>query len=170
MSRAEVGDRIIVNFVEEPTFERFDSDDWPYHITLLPWYKIDDSKLINWDQRLKEIADSYKPFQAEVGEEDYFGNHRDILVGRLAVESFRPLHYRLLNSLQDVDGTLRDRSHTGKDFRPHITQRYEALLPKGFELTVAGFSEVMKIDRDADGNSRHIVHNYYFRQSGETAA
>lgn len=88
--------------------------------------------------------------------------HHNILVGRLAVSAFRPLHFRLLNTLTDgaVGGRLRDERFTGNDYKPHVTQKYEELLPVGHEIVIGSFSEVVKIPNDAQNNSREVVRTF----------
>ncbi len=175
MSRPEAGDRLLVSFIDRPDQDGFHGDDWPYHVTLLPWYNVAEAKLENWHQQLEKIAEATTAFEVEVGEEDYFGKHHDVLVRRLALAAFRPLHFRLLNTLTDkksgFDGALLDDSFVGRDYQPHITQKYTELMSEGQKLSIASISEVVKIESGFGGYDREIIADYPLKEAvDETAA
>lgn len=162
MSRAETGDRILVSFIGKPIPKRFDGNDWPYHVTLLPWYEINEENVVDWHRQLESIAAKTKRFSAVISSEDNFGVRHNILVGRLAVSAFRPLHFRLLNTVTNdaIGGSVRDERFMGNGYKPHITQKYEGLLPVGHEITINSFSEVAKISPDEQNNSREVIRTF----------
>lgn len=174
MSRIESGDRLVVSFIDHPDADRFRSDDWPYHVTLLPRYRVSDDKLDRWHDQLEQIADSTDAFQVEVGEEAYFGRHHNTLGRQLAHSALRSLHFRLLNAVTSekngVGGELMEDA-VGRDYVPHIKQRFARLIEEGQVLKIASLSEIMKIDSGFGQPDLEIINNYDLKSArDETAA
>lgn len=174
MSRIETGDRLVVSFIDQPESERFRNDDWPYHVALLPPFHIDEDRLDIWQSQLQQIADSTAAFQVEAGEEDYFGRRHNTLGRKLAHSAFRSLHFRLVNAVagekNGVNGEFRDDSY-GRNFEPHIRQRFSQLLQQGQVLKIASLSEILKIDSGFGKPDLEIIKQYDLRPSrDETAA
>ncbi|HET6622366.1 MAG TPA: hypothetical protein VFG56_00325 [Candidatus Saccharimonadales bacterium] len=175
MSRIEAGDRMVVSFVEPVETRTFRADDWPYHVALLPWYRIDDRQLGNWQTQLRRIADTSEAFETEVGEEDYFGKRHNILGRRLAQSAFRSLHYRLFNAVSceknGVGGDFASPNEVGKGYDPYIAQRFSQLLEEGQVIRIASLSEIVKIDAGLGEYDLEVVSQHQLKQGkGETAA
>lgn len=124
------GDRLIVAFVEAPPRSSFVS--WPLHVTLMPWFA---SKLT--DEQLRQVVQhalqGATPFQAELGEEAYFGHNPHVPVRVVATPNgFVDLHERILRAFTDNPHIkLLVTEHIGTEFRAHITQHHDANLPAG---------------------------------------
>lgn len=175
MSKTEAGNRILVSFPFGAPEGQFSSHDLPYHVTLLPWYDLADNQHEQWQENLANIAAVTESFSVKAGEEAYFGKKHDILVRQLSVNAFKALHFRLLNALESdkmqVQGQLRDESIAGKNYRPHITQRYSQLLDEGQELTIGSIAEIVKLDAEEGQPDLEISGQYNLRNSQyETAA
>lgn len=114
------GDRIICAFVYElPEGAKF--KDWPIHITLVPWFRLDVASPLLAEQMQKYYIDR-KAFRIEVLEEAKFGYKKQKVVNlvaspeliKLEDQTRRLLHYKKAWIVDEAD-------RTRLGFRPHVT-------------------------------------------------
>lgn len=124
------GDRIICTFAKQQLLgSQF--KDWPPHITIVPWFRLDisSSKLA---EELKEHYVGSKPFKVSILDEAQFGYKKRKTVNlvtapelmRLEGQTRRLLHQHKAWIVDEADKT---RGH----FRPHVTVLKTGRVNKG---------------------------------------
>jgi hypothetical protein len=102
-----IGDCILVCLVEQDRIGRKFTrrrNDWPYHVTLVPWFHTDDDTVL--DAVLESCAHHSTPFEAVVGPERSFGDHGEVHVNIIAQpEQFHGLHVSLLTAIKSLQAT-----------------------------------------------------------------
>lgn len=101
--------------------QKFRSKDWPLHITLVPWFNVDDTVL--FEEKLQALLVHTNPFDVTVGEHAVFGNParpKDVQLIQPSIELLQ-LHDRLLELVRIHGYIERSLSYVGKGYRPHIS-------------------------------------------------
>lgn len=157
----QYGDQLIVHFLAKPKMQRFNSEDQPSHVTLLPWFYIAETREDELEDELRRIARQTEPISVKTEGEDMFGRRHNIRVRLLGAESLRAIHYRLTNVVENnLKGVIRETEFRGRKYRPHIAEQDHILVPANKELKVDSFSIVQKVDTPrAD---REIINTYKF--------
>lgn len=118
------GNLLIVHLVEErPEGFRFvrSRGEWPLHITLVPWFTINDEAQTY--SRLEEVASASAAFDVTVGALDMFGTHNDVPVNIVREqEKIKALHLRIVAALQELDAAFVEERWIGENYRAHITR------------------------------------------------
>jgi 2'-5' RNA ligase len=141
---------IVVAFAEpqEPgfMFPRH-RNDWPFHITLVPWFDIDEGRDV--EPVLEEVARAASPFRTTLGEFTHFGPKDNVPVYILKDQAeLKELHDRLLAGVLETGARLHVARWIGENFRAHITQHDGAnMYETGDIAAVTGFYLVRLIDR-----------------------
>jgi len=155
--KEEYGDQTVVHFLDGQS-GKFDSDNWPLHLTLLTWFNVPDHRQDDLANELGIIARRWNPLEVGVEGEAMFGRHENVPVTLLGANALRAFHYNLINTIKSVGGTLRDDSFAGTRYRPHISHEYGRVATTAKKLEIGNFSIVEKIDLpEAD---REIVSTY----------
>lgn len=113
---------IIVAFTEpkDPSY-RFNK--WPNHITLLPYFQVEDLKLLK--QQLMELSKREYSFSYTIGKIDYFGGERKVKVSKIQEDpALTNLHKSLLKIALTHD-THMDTALCHPNYKPHITHNHE---------------------------------------------
>lgn len=157
----QYGDQLIVHFLEKPKKQRFNSEEWPLYVTLLPWFGIPETREDELKHELRRIADKTEPISVKTEGEDMFGRKHNIRVRLLGSESLRAMHYRLTNVVENnLKGVIRDTEFCGRKYQPHIAEQGHILVPANKELKISSFSLVQIVDTPhAD---REIINTYKF--------
>lgn len=158
---------ILVAFVNHEevgkTFRRR-RDEWPYHVTLVPWFVANKARL---DALLRQTAVRQKSFEATIGSLEHFGDDDSIPVNLIeSPGTFRALHTQLLESVKDAGGTDYDERWLHDAYKPHVTRHFDGR--EGYEVgeafTVPGFY-LVRVDAD---NMCTIDSYYSFGKTDET--
>lgn len=130
----DLGSLIIVHLVErrpEGTTFRRKRTEWPLHVTLVPWFTVEDG------QRGALLADlmlkgaEKQPFRVHVGGEELFGPHKDVPVNLIVEQQpVRALHDELMAVVREhgvrFHGRASAHSGTEQTYRAHITHHQAA--------------------------------------------
>jgi len=125
---------IIVHLVEKrlegSTFPRKRAD-WPLHVTLVPWFKVNDDKRESLLEALQTCAASKPPFGVHVGDEERFGAANDVPVNLLVEQApVAQLHDELMAVVHQYGVQYHNNasaySGVEQTYRAHITH-HEAI-------------------------------------------
>jgi 2'-5' RNA ligase len=95
--------------------------EWPLHITLVPWFTIQNEALIN--SCLEEVASTNEAFNVTVGALDMFGTHNDVPVNVIhEQEKIKELHMGLIASLRNLGATFIEERWIDHGYHAHITR------------------------------------------------
>lgn len=155
--QVQAGDVILVHFlVEQPVGLRFlrHRNDWPLHITLLPWFSAsDEAKFIT---ELLRLATQSPSFTVSMGEQTMFNPQTKVSLvndgGKL-----RQLHLAVLKATAELSVQHRTLQWTGDAYKPHVTHHDAQFVPEsGTELLVQNFSLV----RLEQGNMCEVLQHF----------
>ena len=161
------GDLILVYFLENQQvgyeFVRT-REDWPMHITLVPWFGSADPRLLETD--LQKLAHGIRPFTVTLGEEQKLNPETTVHVVADSVE-IRRLHEALMMLSEAAGGKLRtDRWILGR-YKAHVTHHETQPLPQtGGTYTVGAFWLVSLLP----GRRCKVVAKFELGTSSETTA
>jgi hypothetical protein len=119
-------------------FER-KRNSWPLHVTLVGWFSSSDDKKVT--QALADVAASFSGFNAEVGQEEQFGDNAVVNLMKDQTPFLR-LHNNLSEAVIKNGGIVEEDRFTGKNKIAHITQHAENRKYEGDRLVVNDFYRV----------------------------
>ncbi len=98
-------------------------DNWPYHITLLPWFKTD--HLQDLQQGLRLFCARSQRFSITIGRHQLFGTEHDISVNVLRNPTrFQLLHEGILALINGMDVLDYNTRFIGDRYTPHVTRHH----------------------------------------------
>ena len=118
--------RLMIAHFVDPNFEGRQFDEWPMHITVLPWFNYDKLSAIT---EIEAAVDNMRACRIALGETalkslgavELFGNDLDVPVRRIGDStSLGVIHGMLLNQFHR---NLEDKSYIGGNYNPHLTIR-----------------------------------------------
>jgi 2'-5' RNA ligase len=138
----------LVHFVEQQlegwTINR---DHWPLHITLVPWFTVDDEEAVM--RSLQRVADQTSPMALAVGEQEDFGVNNEVPVNVIKNQKhILDLHETLVETLGEADTAYHEQEYMGSRYVAHIT-RHEVdgrHSNKGEEIIMRDFHLVRLVD------------------------
>lgn len=136
-------------------------DEWPLHITLVPWFAISPDDNPAFQNALAAYAASLQSFVVTVGQEAHFGSSGDVCVNVISdQEPLQSIHEDLLDVVQAYGGHPDPGAHTWTQtaYRAHITHHAGGRRHQGDTETIASFSLV----RLGEANACEVVSNYAF--------
>lgn len=105
-------------------------DKFPPHVTIMPPAVLEDVMIEPLCDRLAEVADDCLPASFYAWDEDSFGDNGEITVLRSTFPTtLMEVHAGSLLAVEQLGGSF-DRTYTGKDWHPHITEHAE-ISPRG---------------------------------------
>ncbi len=108
---------------------------WPLHITIVPWFEIDDPS--NAIEVFNKVCIAHKPFSVLVGEPTYLGPRQTIDVN--IIEKSHPLdslHRDLIDDLETAQVRFKSSKYIGDNYQPHITKKSYARVQPGYHLKI----------------------------------
>lgn len=145
------------------TFQR----DWPAHITLLPWFRLDPEQWPIFDGTMEDIIDDWGVHYGDMrlAEERFYGDNRDIRVRSIEFgDAMRlyPMHVALFSLVNQL-GARFDKTYAGVDgYSPHVS------IAEGREFLegdVVRFDNVTIIEKDSEKGVNRVTRKYQWRQS-----
>jgi 2'-5' RNA ligase len=114
------GDRLICAFVEEKSADSIFTD-WPLHITIVPWFRLDITSIQLADQLKKHYIGS-SAFRVAVLDEARFGYRKNKVVNLVAAPELMKLEGQTRRLLHTHKTWVVDEADkTRRGFRPHVT-------------------------------------------------
>ncbi len=124
------GDRLLCAFIK-PQDQGYTFSDWPLHVTLIPWFRLD----LSSNTLATELRDGFigsKTFQVNVQGEANFGYKKRKQVNlalspdlmKLEGQSRRMLHRHHAWVVDEAD-------HTRRGYHPHVTVQKNSRLQEG---------------------------------------
>lgn len=119
-------------------------EDWPLHITLVPWFPCrDESRL---DKVLQGVAANNHKLQVTVGKRVMFGPRKDIPVNLLTNDGdLYRLHWDVFRTLETNGFPIHQKTHLGQNYRAHITHQGKRHKNEGDVLPINSFVLVRQI-------------------------
>lgn len=153
------GSLMLVHFVEQQlegwTFER---DHWPLHITLVPWFVVQDEEAVN--RGLERVAGDTDTLRLGVGEQDMFGVNRDVPVNVINNQAdVMALHEKLIEAIGRADMAFHKQQFPGQRYVAHITRHHidgrhsnehEEILMHDFQLVRLIDATTCRVERQFD--------------------
>lgn len=134
---------------DEPLLHEFSK--WPLHITVVPWYKISNSKLPEFLAYLEKIAQDIGQVHAVTDKIDYFGRNRNIMVRTIERNAqLEKLHAGVLKTMDSCGECLVSKC---SKFRPHVSIQSKQDVEAGEVLT---FKDLCLVSRNGQ-KTRQIV-------------
>jgi len=170
---------IVVHLVERrpvgTTFPRLRVA-WPLHITLLPWFEVEDSRTADLLSAIERYAKSLRKFVAVVGDTENFGPGKDIPVNLIVDQQpIAKMHDDLLDLTKQHGALLSSQANAlssaaGRKYRAHITHHVvngtvHRRFP-GDKETFADITVARLFDKDG-GQMCEIVKHFEFEQGGQ---
>lgn len=124
-------DRLVCALVEDkPINAKF--EDWPLHVTILPWFRSKQTSPNLISGLEKELSD-IKPFESVVGASDKFGYRKDKLVNLIELPSiFLNVEKVVRQFIKKEASWLVDESTRKRhEYRPHVTIQKTTHLSEG---------------------------------------
>ncbi len=124
----------IIAYVLEPLTTGQTFGRWPLHITIVPWFEIDNiDKAV---EAVNRVVNTHKPFTVTVGQTAYFGPRQNVEVNKINSAPLYALHQALSQVLEASGAKFRHRHYMGNHFNPHITKKSFARVQPGYELNI----------------------------------
>lgn len=93
--------------------------EWPYHITLIPWYELEEKNAIKVADETAKLA---VPFRVRLADKLMFGANQDIpvfdVVPKILISA---MHEIMLEELNKKSARIANEQICGKNYRPHMT-------------------------------------------------
>jgi 2'-5' RNA ligase len=106
---------------------------WPPHITIVPWFPVDDKTKL--DKLLSKIAQKHQPFEVKAGGIEEWGNDDKFEV--LVIKDkgpIRKLHKDVFKVLEKNGFPIHQKDFLGAKYQPHVTLRNQEARTIHFEL------------------------------------
>ena len=118
------GSLILVTMAEQVeqgyTFER-KRQEWPLHVTLVPWFETDANKN-DVIKRLTNTVRTLNAFDAVIGAEDNFGPNGDVRVNVVSdPHHFSFLHNVVVAALDELAPKYISEIYMRENYKPHVT-------------------------------------------------
>lgn len=124
----------MVAYLIEPLHKGAEFTAWPLHLTIIPWFSGTDNGAV---KAIKTVVRQTQPFTVKAGGKDFFGPKKDKPVRLMQHSSgLYELHNDLLDGLSEHGFVLASASYTGKDYRPHVTDKHNSGLETGMRLLI----------------------------------
>jgi len=150
--------RLMIAHFVDPIDSGRQFDTWPLHITLMPWFRMNE---LAAEEKLEEAARDMRSFQLALGETavktlgniELFGQNIDIPARRIVEPtSLGVMHGRLLGEFYNK---LEDVKYVAGNYSPHVTIR---------ENNDPGIGAKIKVDKisliEYDKPLKTVVRNY----------
>ena len=137
----------------EPTEQGASFYEWPLHITLASWFKLENKNFDRFLDQVDHLAKYSLPIKLITGQPIRLG-HKKSRIG-LSIdfnERLNKLHNDLID-LIDTYGTMEDDQFIKDKYLPHITLKQSTLILPGSELNVNRFYLVSK----SKDSYRHVT-------------
>ena len=143
--------------------------EWPLHITIVPWFGVEESRAQELDDLLLEIASRHLPIEAKVGRVAMFGAHHDISVNLIQPNpALDVLHQDVFDSLEKCGFAIHQKEWLDENYKPHIAWQGGKHCAEGQEMQIAKFALIKQTRQKVTGTMVKELAKEY--QLGENAA
>jgi len=145
--------RFMVCHMLEEAPEGHQFSNWPLHLTVIPWFRVEEEALPSTLLAIEETAKRVGSFAVRTKGNAWYGPKDDVPVTEVEDTTSRlaKLHHGLLQSIQDGGGTVIDLTYTGANYSPHVslTEDSRGLQP-GQVLELSNITVVEKRQREVE--------------------
>ena len=124
------GDRLVCAFVE-PIAKAATFTDWPLHVTIVPWFRLDQSSS-NLALLLLQNFTDHAAFTVYVRGENQFGYKKQKTVNLVSASQLLVIESQTRQVLHKQHAWIVDEAdHTQRSFRPHVTVQRSRRVQEG---------------------------------------
>ncbi|MDO8335791.1 MAG: hypothetical protein Q7T74_03370 [Candidatus Saccharibacteria bacterium] len=124
----------------------------PLHVTLMPWFKIEDKNVRELQGYLRTIARKHQKLDLIGQDEAMFGSDHDVRVRILANEVLQLVHNDILLAMKWSQARC-DSEYIDTHYSPHVSFVGNDSLPKG---EIKEVTAMQLIDRDPETRTRKV--------------
>lgn len=130
----------------------------PLHVTLMPWFEINQESASTLNRYLSVIAKKTDTLELKGGEEAMFGKYEDVRVRKLAASTLRFVHFEILDAISRSGGKCQS-PYIAENYNPHVSFVDDNSIGQGEVLDVHA---LQVIERDPQTRVRTVtdVHNF----------
>lgn len=126
--------------------------EWPLHITVVPWFVVEEERSQELDDLLGEIATRHHPIELIVGRLTMFGAHNDIRVNLINPnQALTDLHFDVLNSLEANNFPIHQKEWLGDKYQAHIAHQEDKFYTEGQQIEIVSFSLIKQLRQKTTG-------------------
>ena len=127
--------------------------EWPAHITVIPYFRVDASVEPDVMQVIEDVGRSIGPFELRPGALALYGTSHNVRVTELDDSTGRlhELHNKLIDQLGPIGCRFVDLRFSRANFSPHTTHTKRLAVPAG-RIVCETLSIVKKLPKSPDGN------------------
>ena len=143
---------VLVSAIEELNKgDTFEDQDWPLHVTIMPWFSVQEQFESGMIRSLANHMHHVRP-QTVIGDQnELFGENKTVKVRTLRhIGQLATLHTSILDILNRIGGEV-DSPYIRDLYRPHVTYQHGVSIDKNEEVTL---SRMQLIRGDATGPRR----------------
>jgi hypothetical protein len=120
----ELSPRFMVCHMLEKAPEGFQFSEWPLHLTVVPWFRVEEGALLNTLLAIEATAKKVGSFAIKAKGDAWYGPKGDVPVTEVEDTTggkLVKLHLGLLQGIQHSGGTILDLTYTGESYSPHVS-------------------------------------------------
>jgi 2'-5' RNA ligase len=126
--------------------------EWPLHITVVPWFAVEEERGQELDDLLSEIATRHHPIELIVGRLAMFGAHNDTPVNLIdPSQALTDLHLDVLNSLEANHFPIHQKEWLGDKYQAHIAHQEDKFYTEGQHIQIANFALIKQLRQKVTG-------------------
>lgn len=139
-------------------------EDLPLHVTIQRWFTLGGRLESAFRNSLINYAYRTAPINIEMGENEDFGQHREVPVRKLRrLGSLAMVHHDTAEIITRFDGEISDPEWSGKKYTPHVSYVNGVGPAEGDQFTLNSLQFVRRDDNDM----KEVIGSYYFRQAAK---
>lgn len=136
---------------------------WPMHITIVPWFPVDDTEKLN--KVLEKIASRHEAFDISAGKVQEWGKKDKFKVTLINDPgNLHRLHWDTFHGLEKSGFPVHQKDHLGPSYKPHIAlrNRKSRKIPEGETIPVISFLLIKQLRQKKTGAMIKKVAKEYF--------
>lgn len=153
----------------EPRAEGSTFGDWPLHITLVPWFKLNTTPT-EFIAGTSDQINRIEVFDVQLGRIAYLAWVRVRQV--MPSEELQGLHETVLDVSKKLGQNVARLNYVADKFWPHVTpKKKQPSVRKGQQILISRFELIRKIPKyeRTDDNDKLVKHVFYLESPGEDA-
>ena len=150
---------VLVSAIEELNKgDTFEDQDWPLHVTIVPWFSVQEQFEPGMVRSLANHMHHVRP-QTVIGDQnELFGERKTVKVRTLRhIGQLATLHTNILDVLNRIGGEV-DSPYIRDLYRPHVTYQHGVSINEGQEVTLSR----MQLIRGDESGPRRVENVFSF--------
>jgi len=153
------GEHLVVVMLEPMPLDQ-EFEEWPLHITLVPWFPAKDKSKL--DDLLAKIAGEHPKLKVTAGKKDIWGKRNQFEVNLINDPGgLHRLHWDVYHTLERNGFPIHQKEHLGDKYRPHFIYHPDNSVKKGDELSISKFALIRQVRQKKTGRMIKAVAKEY---------